>query len=301
MHQSTYHQSVLLHESIENLNIIPNGIYVDATFGGGGHSRAILDKLNKQGRLIAFDQDKDAIHNVPQDDRILFINENFQYLNRFLRLHSIGPVNGILADLGVSSHQFNEAERGFSIRYDAALDMRMDRRTKQTAKDIVNSFTEKQLHKLFEQYGEVTNARTLANTIVQKRHNMHVNTIADFKALLDSCVKGNPNKYLAQVFQALRIEVNKELDVLAHFCKQAITALAPQGRLCIISFHSIEDRVVKQAMKGETILQDTNPFVQQVIEKKLKLISSKPITPSAEELANNSRARSAKLRVGEKI
>ncbi len=302
MEQSNYHISVLLQECITNLNIQPNGVYVDVTFGGGGHSKAILQQLSPQGKLVAFDQDKDAIANLPQDNRLLFINENFKYLKKFLRLHNLPQVNGILADLGVSSHQFNEGDRGFSIRYDAELDMRMDQRQHYNAKDIVNSFTEKQLHKLFEQYGEVTNARTLAQTIVQQRKNVKVHTIADFKALIDSCVKGNANKYLAQVFQALRIEVNKELDVLNDFCKQAIDCLAPGGRLCIISFHSLEDRIVKQAFKPDVLdAGPYNPFVTTVLDKKLKTVVSKPITPSAKELAKNPRSRSAKLRVGEKI
>jgi 16S rRNA (cytosine1402-N4)-methyltransferase len=298
-----YHESVLLNECIENLNIQPNGIYVDATFGGGGHSKAILSKLGPKGRLIAFDQDKDAQRNLPDDDRVLFIPENFKYIQKFLRLHNIPGVNGVLADLGVSSYQFDKPERGFSIRFNALLDMRMDVRTKQSAKDIINSYTEKQLHKIFEQYGEVTNARTLAQTIVQKRTAMKINTIEDFKQLINSCIKGMAHKYLAQVFQALRIEVNKELEVLEDFCKQAIEVLAPKGRLCIISFHSLEDRIVKQCMQ-ERIKEDSqhyhHQFVQAVVAKQLTIISSKPITASQEELKYNTRSRSAKLRVAEK-
>jgi 16S rRNA (cytosine1402-N4)-methyltransferase len=300
--ENVYHESVLLQECIDHLNINADGVYVDATFGGGGHSRAILAKLSTKGRLIAFDQDKDAMRNLPDDQRVLFINENFRYMNRFLRLHGFEKVDGILADLGVSSFQFDEASRGFSIRYDAELDMRMDARTKIKASDIVNQFTETQLHKLFEQYGEVTNAKTLANTIVQKRKLTQVKTINDFKTMIDTCVKANPNKYLAQVFQALRIEVNQEMQVLQQFCKQAIDALTQKGRLCIISFHSIEDRVVKQSMKGDVDEHEAyNPFVQSVAIKRLKLITSKPVTASQEELKRNSRSRSAKLRVGEKI
>jgi 16S rRNA (cytosine1402-N4)-methyltransferase len=300
--ENFYHESVLLNECIEHLQIKSDGVYVDATFGGGGHSKAILSKLGSKGRLIAFDQDKDAMQNVPNDDRLLFINENFKYMNRFLRLYNIPKVDGILADLGVSSFQFDQAERGFSIRFDANLDMRMDARTKVKASDIVNTYSEKQLHKLFEQYGEVSNAKTLANTIVLQRKLTPVKTINDFKSMISACVKANPNKYLAQVFQALRIEVNQEMQVLNDFCKQAIDALQQKGRLCIISFHSIEDRVVKQSMKGEVDQHfDHNPFLQHVINKRLKLISSKPITASQEELKRNSRSRSAKLRVGEKL
>ncbi len=296
-----YHESVLLNECIENLNIKPDGVYVDATFGGGGHSRAILAKLGPKGKLIAFDQDKDALPNLPNDKRVLFINENFKYMQRFLRLYGMPQVNGILADLGVSSYQFDTAERGFSIRFNAELDMRMDNRTTLKAKDVVNKYSEKKLHLIFETYGEVTNAKTLANAIVTGRKNRQVHSIDDFKQLIDSCVRGNANKYLAQVFQALRIEVNGELQVLETFCEQAIDCLLPQGRLCIISFHSLEDRIVKQSMKGQVIAQDFNPFVSNIIDKKLKPISSKPITSLQEELTRNPRSRSAKLRVGEKL
>jgi 16S rRNA (cytosine1402-N4)-methyltransferase len=300
--QNSYHQSVLLHECIQHLNIQPDGVYVDATFGGGGHSKAILEKLGKNGKLIAFDQDKDAQGNIPNDPRLLFIPENFIHLSRFLRLYNLPKVNGILADLGVSSHQFDQADRGFSFRFDAALDMRMDARTTTTAATLINTLSEKALHKIFEQYGEVTNSRTLAATIVANRKNRQVQTIADFKALIDACVKGNPNKYLAQVFQALRIEVNQELQVLENFCQQAVDALAPKGRLCVISFHSLEDRVVKNCLKGELDANYTNnPFVQQMVHKKVNQIFSKPITASQEEQKNNTRSRSAKLRVAEKI
>jgi len=300
--ENFYHESVLLHECIEHLHIHPDGIYVDVTFGGGGHSKEIVTRLGANGKLFAFDQDEDAWENALPDDRFTLIQENFRYIKRFLRFHGVKQVDGILADLGVSSHQFDVPERGFSTRFDADLDMRMDARTKIKASDIVNTFSEKQLHKLFEQYGEVTNARTLANTIVQQRKVTPVKSINDFKTMINACVKANPNKYLAQVFQALRIEVNQEMQVLEDFCKQAIEALAPKGRFCVISFHSIEDRIVKQCMRGEVDKSyEHNPFVQNVIDKKLKLISSKPITASQEELKRNTRSRSAKLRVGEKI
>jgi 16S rRNA (cytosine1402-N4)-methyltransferase len=301
--QQAYHQPVLLHECIENLCIKPDGVYIDATFGGGGHSRAILEKLGTKGKLIAFDQDKDAQQNIPaQENRLLFIPENFIHLSRFLRLYNITRVDGILADLGVSSHQFDNAERGFSIRFDAALDMRMDNRTKITAAQVVNTMPEKELHKIFEQYGEVTNSRTLAATIAASRKNFKVETIAQFKTMIQQCVKGNPNKYFAQVFQALRIEVNQELQVLENFCHQAIAALSPKGRLCMISFHSLEDRVVKQCFKGQVEKSEVyNPFAHSVVHKTLHQITSKPITASEEELKNNTRSRSAKLRVAEKI
>ncbi len=298
-----YHESVLLNECIDNLNIKPEGVYVDATFGGGGHSKLILSKLNAKGKLVAFDQDASAMRNIPADDRLLFINENFEYMHRFLRLHGYNKVDGILADLGVSSHQFDEAERGFSIRFDADLDMRMDKRATLTAKDIINKYAEKTLHKLFEQYGEVTNAKSLASTIVNQRNKRHVNTIAEFKAMIDSCIYGNPNKYLAQVFQALRIEVNKEMEVLEKFCTNAIDCLKPKGRLCIISFHSLEDRIVKNSMKPivTNTIDNENPFATNIKTKKLNILTNKPILPTDEEQKRNPRSRSAKLRVAEKI
>jgi 16S rRNA (cytosine1402-N4)-methyltransferase len=298
MQQNNYqHKTVLLHECIAQLNIKPNGIYVDATFGGGGHSSLILQHLGPKGKLIAFDQDKDVLHNLPTDSRLTFINENFRYIKRFLRLLNIKEVDGILADLGVSSYQFDTAERGFSIRFDAELDMRMDARAKLKAKDIVNTFSESQLHKLFEQFGEVTNARTLANTIVQQRTGKQINTINDFKHAIQSCVRGNVNKYLAQVFQALRIEVNNELDVLKDFCKQSLDMLAQDGRLCVISFHSLEERIVKQAMQGKDSKQGIYQHLVQIEPNKKEFKVSKPITPSQEELDRNARSRSAKLRV----
>ncbi len=298
-----YHESVLLNECIQNLKIQPDGVYVDVTFGGGGHSKQILNKLGPKGKLIAFDQDASAMQNLPNDKRLLFINENFEYMHRFLRLYGFPKVDGILADLGVSSHQFDVADRGFSIRFDAELDMRMDKRGTLSAKDVINKYAEKDLHKLFEQFGEVTNSKTLAATIVNQRAKRKVNTIADFKALIDNCVHGNPNKYLAQVFQALRIEVNKEMEVLEKFCKHAIDCLKPKGRLCIISFHSIEDRIVKNSMKPIITQQNENenPFAANIKTKKLKIISTKPIVPSAQEQKQNPRSRSAKLRVAEKL
>jgi 16S rRNA (cytosine1402-N4)-methyltransferase len=202
----SYHTPVLLHEAIGALNIKADGIYVDCTFGGGGHSSALLQHLSKAGTLVAFDQDEDARKNLPTDKRIIFVPQNFRHLQRFLRLHKITQVDGILADLGVSSHQFDEAERGFSIRFDAALDMRMDQRQKITAADIIKNFTELQLHKMLEQYGEVTNAKTLAKTIVQQRALMPIKTVNELKQSVNAVVKGNPQKYFAQVFQALRIK-----------------------------------------------------------------------------------------------
>jgi 16S rRNA (cytosine1402-N4)-methyltransferase len=296
-----YHVPVLYKETIEALNIKPSGIYVDCTFGGGGHSRAILEQLGNEGRLIAFDQDADAQRNLPEDERVLFIPQNFRHLQRFLRLHKIAAVDGILADLGVSSHQFDEAERGFSIRFDADLDMRMDHRQTKTAAEVLNEYKEPVLHKLFEKYGEVTNSKTLAKSIVEQRNVSPFKTINAFKQALQGLVKGNPNKYFAQVFQALRIEVNDEMKVLEEMLQQAIECLAPGGRLAVISFHSLEDRIVKNFLKYGMAEE---PAADDVFgtrpESPLKLITKKPVTAGKEELKTNSRSRSAKLRVAEK-
>lgn len=296
-----YHVPVLLHEALEGLAIRPDGVYVDCTFGGGGHSRAILQQLGPQGRLIAFDQDEDAQRNLPADERILFIPQNFRHLQRFLRLHQVTTVDGILADLGVSSHQFDEADRGFSTRFDAPLDMRMDQRQSQTAFDVVQTFTEQQLHKLFERYGEVTNSKTLAKTIVQMRDQVSLQTINGFKNALRGVVKGNPNKYFAQVFQALRIEVNQELEVLKELLQQIPKLLKPGGRVAIITFHSLEDRLVKNFFRrGSFDEPEENPFFNTQPENELLVITRKPVNASAEELKLNPRSRSARLRVAEK-
>jgi 16S rRNA (cytosine1402-N4)-methyltransferase len=298
----SYHIPVLLNEVLENLNIKADGVYVDCTFGGGGHSRAILQRLNKNGRLIAFDQDEDAKRNVPNDDRVLFIPNNFRYLQRFLRLNGIEEVDGILADLGVSSHQFDEADRGFSIRFDASLDMRMDQRQAKTAADVLNDYSEQQLHKLFEQYGEVTNSKTLAKTIVEVRKSSQLKTIEGLKNALSPIVKGNPNKYLAQVFQALRIEVNDEMGALKEMLEQSPLVLKQGGRIAVITFHSIEDRIAKTFFKDNTFeAPDENPFATIERKKVLKPVNKKPIVATNEEIKKNPRARSAKLRVAEKI
>jgi 16S rRNA (cytosine1402-N4)-methyltransferase len=297
-----YHVPVLLEETVEGLAIQPNGIYVDCTFGGGGHSKHILSKLGPAGKLVAFDQDADAKRNLPDDDRVLFVPQNFRHLQRFLRLHGIKEVDGIMADLGVSSHQFDEADRGFSTRFDAALDMRMDQRQVLTAEKVVNTYPEQQLHKLFEEYGEVTNAKTLARTIVSIRSTVSLKTIDAFKNALRGVVKGNPNKYFAQVFQALRIEVNDELGALKEMLQQIPTLLKPGGRVAIITFHSLEDRLVKNFFRRGTFTEpETNPFINEETVNDLKVITKKPITASEKEIKTNSRSRSAKLRVAEKV
>lgn len=299
---TSYHIPVLLQETIAGLAIQPEGIYVDCTFGGGGHSRAILEQLGAKGKLVAFDQDEDAKRNLPEDERLIFVPHNFRHLQRFLKLHQINAVDGIMADLGVSSHQFNEAERGFSTRFDAALDMRMDQRQTLTAFDVVNTYTEQQLHKLFEQYGEVTNAKTLARTIVSVRHHVSLKTIDAFKNALREVVKGNPNKYFAQVFQALRIEVNDELGALKEMLQQVPKLLKPGGRVAIITFHSLEDRLVKVFFRrGSFDEPEENPFINVETVNELKLITKKPTEPSEKEIKENPRSRSARLRIAEKM
>jgi 16S rRNA (cytosine1402-N4)-methyltransferase len=295
-----YHTPVLLQECIDGLHIKPDGIYVDCTFGGGGHSNAILKQLDKNGKLIVFDQDEDARKNLPDDKRVIFVPQNFRHLQRFLRLHKAAQVDGILADLGVSSHQFDEADRGFSIRFDAALDMRMDRRQAITAADILKNFSESQLHKMFERYGEVTNARTLAKTIVSQRTLAPIRTINEFKTAVHSVVKGNPQKYFAQVFQALRIEVNDELGALKDLLLQILSGLKPGGRIAIITFHSLEDRIVKNFFRDGTFEHTAIDDVYgHRFENPLKVITKKPVTAAEKELRKNTRSRSAKLRVAE--
>ena len=300
---SGYHVPVLYHEALDGLEIRPEGIYVDCTFGGGGHSRGILERLGPQGRLYAFDQDNDARQNLPDDARITFLPHNFRHVARMLRLHNVTQVHGILADLGVSSHQFDQPERGFSTRYTGDLDMRMDQRQALTASEIVNTYSEQQLHKLFEQYGEVTNAKTLARTIVDLRRSIPLKTIANFKTALNSVVKGNPNKYFAQVFQALRIEVNDELGALKELLQQMPALLLPGGRAAVITFHSLEDRIVKNFFKRGSFEDEdlSDPYGQSKADPLLKVITRKPIAPGEKELKQNPRARSAKLRIAEHV
>ena len=300
--EQSYHTPVLLKEAVDGLKIVADGVYVDCTFGGGGHSKAILEKLGENGRLIAFDQDEDARRNIPKDPRIIFVPHNFRHLQRFLKLHNINAVDGILADLGVSSHQFDEAERGFSTRYEAPLDMRMDQRQSLTAAGVINNYSEQQLHKIFEQYGEVTNSKTLAKTIVELRGSQSLKSIDAFKNALRGVVKGNPNRYFAQVFQALRIEVNDELGALKEMLQQIPPLLKPGCRAAIITFHSLEDRLVKKFFRRGTFEEtEENPFIMQEKVNELKVITKKPIEPSEEEMKRNPRARSAKLRVVEKV
>ena len=298
----TYHTPVLFTEVLDGLAIQPDGVYLDCTFGGGGHSKGILEKLSANGKLFAFDQDADAQNNLPDDQRIIFVPQNFRHMQRMLRLHQVTEVDGILADLGVSSHQFDEGDRGFSIRFSGPLDMRMDRRQGVTAADIIRNYSEQQLHKLFEQYGEVTNSITLAKHIVQNRKHLQSATIEQFKALISPVVKGNPNKYLAQVFQALRIEVNDEMGALKEMLQQVPAVLKKGGRVAIITFHSIEDRVVKNFFRqGSFDETPVNPFLSEQKLEVLKIITKKPITAGEEELRKNNRSRSAKLRIAQRV
>lgn len=301
-HSSPYHVPVLFEETMNALQIKPDGVYVDCTFGGGGHSMGILERLNPDGRLIAFDQDKDAEQNVPADKRVTFVQNNFRHIQRFLRLYEYVKADGVLADLGVSSYQFDEGERGFSTRFEGPLDMRMDQRQNDNASGILKKYTEQQLHKLFEQYGEVTNSKTLAKQIVQQRNHSPVQTIAHLKAMIHPVVKGNPNKYLAQVFQALRIEVNDEMGALKEMLEQLPAVLKPGGRAAIITFHSVEDRLVKTFFKNGTFSeQPENSLLPEEQKNDLKVITRKPIIAASEEIKRNPRSRSAKLRVAERI
>lgn len=292
-----YHRPVLLKECIDGLNINPKGIYVDVTFGGGGHSREILKHLTT-GKLYAFDQDDDAVKNQLIDDRFVLIKQNFRFLKNFLKMYDALPIDGLLADLGVSSHQFDEAERGFSTRFDAKLDMRMDQKGKQTAADVLNNYTEEELKRIFKMYGEIENAGRLANTIFHARKETPLQTVSDLKKAIAKCVRhGRENQYHAQVFQALRIEVNKELDVLEELLLQSLDVLKPAGRLVVISYHSLEDRLVKNMMRSGKFEGEVEKDFYGNKLTPFELITRKPIVPSEEENKQNSRARSAKLRI----
>ena len=292
-----YHNPVLLHESIDALAIKKDGVYVDVTFGGGGHSREILSRLGATGKLIAFDQDLDAKRNKIDDNRFILIEENFRYIGRFLKFYGVKKVDGILADLGVSSHQFDEAERGFSIRFDGELDMRMNQSSKTSAKKIINTYTEEMLANILFMYGELRNARAIAHTIVEARTDGVIETSFQLRKLLQKYLpKAKEHKILAQIFQAIRIEVNEELEVLKEFLIQTPDLLSQEGRLSIISYHSLEDRLVKRFIR--TGLFDGEPekdFFGNINVPLMKL--GKLIIPNQEEVRKNNRARSAKLRV----
>ena len=295
-----YHIPVLLNESVNGLEIKADGDYVDVTFGGGGHSREIFSRL-KTGRLFAFDQDEDAAANVIHDDRFFFIRHNFKYIRNFLKYYGVEQVDGILADLGVSSHDFDVAERGFSFRFDGDLDMRMNRDASQTAADLVNTYSEDQLRNVFREFGEIDNAGRLAKQLVSARNITPVKTIEQFREAIAPCVpRLQESKYLAKVFQALRIETNKEMDVLHEFLEQSIELLKPGGRLVVITYHSLEDRMVKNFIRsGDFSGKQEKDFFGNV-ESPLMAINRKVIVPTEEEIEKNPRSRSGKLRIAEK-
>lgn len=297
----SYHNPVLAKECIEALAIVDNGIYVDATFGGGGHARLIMEELGENGRLIGFDQDLDASQNLLKDERFTFVQHNFRFLKRFLRLHTATKVHGILADLGVSSHQLDIPERGFSFRFDASLDMRMNQHQEVTAASILQNYSAEALQSLFSRYGEVRNAKTLAQSIVANRKVENIDTIGKFLQLLEPLIRGQRSRYLAQVFQALRIEVNDEMGALEDFLQQALEALHEDGRLVVISYHSIEDRMVKNFFKTGNIKGIQEKDFYGNITRPFKVLTKKAILPAEDEIKNNPRARSAKLRVAQKL
>ncbi|MFN7118638.1 MAG: 16S rRNA (cytosine(1402)-N(4))-methyltransferase RsmH [Saprospiraceae bacterium] len=296
-----YHLPVLAAQSIEALNIQPAGVYVDATYGGGGHAKLIVQALGDKGRLFGFDQDEDALQNALTDERFTFVQSNFRYLKRFLRLHGVKTVHGILADLGVSSHQLDEATRGFSYRFDNQLDMRMNQEDERTAATVVNTYTAEELQRVFSEYGEVRNARTLAQRIVEERRTRPIQTVNDLLAIMEPLIRGQRLRYLSQVFQALRIEVNDEMGALREFLEQALEVLAPEGRLVVITYHSLEDRLVKNFIKTGNAAGEVKSDFYGNISRPFKVITKNPIEPTEAEIEQNSRARSAKLRVGEKV
>ena len=296
-----YHNPVLLKETVGGLDIKQDGVYVDATFGGGGHSREILASLGSNGRLIAFDQDKDTLLNLIDDHRFLLINENFRFMQRFLRFHGVKAVDGILADFGVSSHQFDEPERGFSIRFDAMLDMRMNQQDVLSAHSLVNTYEEEVLRQVFWQYGELRTAPVLAKTIVQARQIAAIDTTFDLKAVLKKHLpQGRENKILAQIYQAIRIEVNQEIEALKAFLLQTPSLLKTDGRLSVISYHSLEDRLVKRFIRNGLFEGEPEKDVFGNFEVPLKKVGSL-IIPTSAEIKSNNRARSAKLRIAKKV
>lgn len=296
-----YHKPALLKETIDGLSLQPSGTYVDVTFGGGGHSSEILKRLSSQGKLFAFDQDPEAADNVMEDDRLTFIQQNFSFLKNFLKMYRAIPVDGVLADFGVSFHQFDQAERGFSFRFSGPLDMRMDKKRPLTAAKVLNEYEKAQLIYIFKNYGELRNAQKVADEIVAYRENHAFETIDDLKNLLQSMVPEKvQHKFLAQVFQAIRIEVNEELKVIEQFLEQSVEVLKEGGRIAVITYHSLEDRLVKNFFRSGNFEGKLNKDLYGNIIRPLEPVNRKPIVPSAEEVSENNRARSAKLRIAEK-
>lgn len=295
-----YHKPVLAEACIAGLLTDPNGVYVDATFGGGGHSRLLLEALGPQGRLLGFDQDEDALANVPADERFTFVQHNFRFLSRFLRLHGLAKVDGILADFGVSSHQLDVPERGFSFRFEAALDMRMNQQQEETASSLLNRLSAEEIQDVLSRYGEVRNAKTLAESIAEARQIRPIETIGDLLDVAAPLVRGNRPRYLAQVFQALRIAVNDEMGALEDFLQQSLDALKPGGRLVLLSYHSLEDRMAKHFLRTGNVQGRQEKDFYGNIQRPFKLLTKKAVAPSADEIKQNPRARSAKLRIGER-
>lgn len=301
MMNSAYHNPVLLQESVDGLDIKKDGVYVDVTFGGGGHSKEILKRLGEGGKLFAFDQDEDALQNAIDDERFQLINQNFRYLKQYLKFYGIRKVDGILADFGVSSHQFDEAERGFSTRFNADLDMRMNRSGALSAFEVVNDYPQEDLASVLFQYGELRNANAMAKTIVEAREQNPIKTTDDLKTVLKRFLpKMKENKILAQIYQAIRIEVNQEIEALKEFLEQVPEVLKEGGRLSMISYHSLEDRLVKRFIRDGRFEGEPEKDFYGNINVPLKKVGGL-IVPSAEEIARNNRARSAKLRIAERI
>ena len=298
---TTYHIPVLLAPAVDGLDIRPDGIYVDATLGGGGHTREILRRLGPGGRLLGFDQDEDAERNIPDDPRFTFVRSNFRYLHNFLRYHGIDRIDGLLADLGVSSHHFDDSQRGFSFRFDGALDMRMNKRAGQTAADVVNTYDEERLANVFYLYGELKNSRKLAAAISRARAQAPIATIGQFLDIVKPLFgREREKKELARVFQALRIEVNHEMEALREMLQAATEALRPGGRLAVITYHSLEDRLVKNLMKTGNVEGKVEKDFYGNVQTPFRLVNNKVITPDEDEVARNPRSRSAKLRIAEK-
>ncbi|WP_321478953.1 16S rRNA (cytosine(1402)-N(4))-methyltransferase RsmH [uncultured Bacteroides sp.] len=297
----TYHIPVLLQESVDGMNIQPEGIYVDVTFGGGGHSKEILSRLGTEGKLLGFDQDKDAERNIINDKRFVFVRSNFRYLRNFLHYHEIEKVDSILADLGVSSHHFDDSERGFSFRFNGSLDMRMNKRSGMTAADIINTYDEERIANILYLYGELKNSRKLASVIIKAREKKNIESIEDFLEIIKPCFgREREKKEIAKVFQALRIEVNQEMEALKEMLIAATEALKPGGRLVVITYHSLEDRMVKNIMKTGNVEGKAEQDFFGNFQTPFKLINNKVITPNEEEIEINPRSRSAKLRIAEK-
>lgn len=296
-----YHNPVLLKQSVDDLVINPDGVYVDCTFGGGGHSREIISRLSSKGRLFSFDQDLDALNNKIDDERFTLINQNFRFLQNSLLMYGVSEVDGVLADLGVSSHQFDEAERGFSIRGNAPLDMRMNVMQGLDAQKVINEYEEEALSDIFYYYGELREARKLARTIVHERKEKAIKTTEDLKKMFSFVPPHKQNKFFAQVFQAIRIEVNQELEALKEMLVQSLSILKPSGRLVVISYHSLEDRLVKRFMKNGMFEGEPERDIYGNYQKIFNLVRSKAVIPDDAEIEGNSRARSAKMRTAEKI